>query len=132
MARVNTETISLIMGLSATMSSRKIEEYLNTQGIKLSYVTIGKIINEHRKERAEQTKEVINEYIKGGVVTDLEVLEEMRDQLREWFKSPGIRISERLMCADRLNKVIDTRLKNCGAGETDGKDVHINVNIVED
>lgn len=117
MVKINTETISLIMGLTATMSSRKIAEQLNNQGIKLSYVTIGKIINEQRKERAEQTKETVNEHIKHTLTTDLDILQNMRDEIYNMFQDHNLRPSERLMCADRVNKVIDTRLKYSGASE---------------
>lgn len=122
MPKVNDETVNIIMGLSATHSNRKIAEILSNQGIKLSHVTIGKIVAEQRKERAGQTKEVVNEHIKRTVITDLDILENMRNQLYSWFEDPNLRISERLACGDRLNKVIDTRLKYSGAGDTPPED----------
>lgn len=117
MAEVKSEIVSIIMGLSATQSNRQIQQTLSTQGIKLSHVTIGKIVRENRKERAEATKETINEHIKQTVTTDLDILQNTRDKLYEWFNDDSHRISERLMCLDRLNKVIDTRLKYSGAEE---------------
>lgn len=119
MAKVTAEIVAQIMGLAAMNSNRQISEILSKQGIKLTHVTIGKIIKEHRTERTEATKETINEHIKQTVTTDLDILQNTRDKLYNWFKDESLRISERLMCLDRLNKVIDTRLKYSGAGEPD-------------
>ena len=125
MAEIKSEIVSIIMGLSATQSNRQIQQTLSTQGIKLSHVTIGKIVRENRKERAEATKETINEHIKQTVTTDLDILQNTRDKLYEWFNDDSHRISERLMCLDRLNKVIDTRLKYSGAEEKEDKEMII-------
>ena len=122
MARIKPEVIAQILALSATMSNRQIESYLSTQGIKVSNVSIGKVIKENRVERAEATKETINEHIKQTVTTDLDILQNTRDKLYEWFNDDSHRISERLMCLDRLNKVIDTRLKYSGAAEPEKND----------
>lgn len=122
MPKVNDETINIIMGLSATHSNRKIAEILTNQGIKLSHVTIGKIVIEQRKERAGQTKEVVNEHIKKTVITDLDILENLRDEIYDMFNNKELRPSERLMCSDRLVKVIDTRLKYSGAGDPPTED----------
>lgn len=132
MAKVNDTTIALILALSATQSNREIESELARQGIKLSRTTIGKIINEHRQERAATTKETINEHIKHTVTTDLDILQKQRDKLYEWFNDDGLRISERLMCSDRLNKVIDTRLKYSGAEELDEKDRTLHIKWGDD
>ena len=125
MARVKPEVTAQIIALSATMSNRQIESYLGTQGVKVSNVTVGKIIKENRVERAEATKETINEHIKQTVTTDLDILQKTRDKLYEWFNDDNHRISERLMCLDRLNKVIDTRLKYSGAEEKEDKEMVI-------
>ena len=117
MAKVTAELSAQIMGLSAMNTNRQIADILSKQGISLSHVTIGKIIKENRVERAEATKETINEHIKQTVTTDLDILQNTRDKLYEWFNDDNHRISERLMCLDRLNKVIDTRLKYSGAAE---------------
>ena len=117
MAKVTAEIAAQIMGLSAMNTNRQIAEILTKQGIKLSHVTIGKLIKENRAERAEATKETIAEHIKHTVTTDLDILQKQRDKLYEWFNDDSHRISERLMCLDRLNKVIDTRLKYSGAEE---------------
>lgn len=118
-AKVTDDIINIIVGLSATQSNRQIETTLSTQGIKLSNVTIGKIVKENRADRAAATKEVVFEHIKKTVVTDLDILEEMRNQLNDYRTSEKLKISEQLQCIDRLNKVIDTRLKYSGAGEPD-------------
>jgi len=122
LARITPEVSAQILALSATMSNRQIETYLSNQGIKVSNVSIGKIINEHRKERSAQTKETINEHIKQTVTTDLDILQNTRDKLHNWFNDDNLRISERLMVFDRLNKVIDTRLKYSGADDTSKDD----------
>ncbi len=113
------ERDSIIIGLSATHSLREIESTLDSQGIKLSRTTIGKIIAGNRKERSEQTKEVVNEHIKHTLTTDLDILQNMRDEIYQMFLNEDkiLRPSERLMCADRVNKVIDTRLRYSGAAE---------------
>jgi hypothetical protein len=126
LAKVTDEIISIIVGLSATQSNREIVETLSKSNIKLSHVTVGKIVNENRQERTAQTKEAVNEYIKKTVVTDLEILEQQRDKLYQWFNDDNLRVTERLMCSDRLNKVIDTRLKYSGADEQD-EDKKINI-----
>ena len=125
MAKVTAELSAQIMGLSAMNTNRQIADILSKQGISLSHVTIGKIIKENRVERAEATKETINEHIKQTVTTDLDILQNTRDKLYEWFNDDSHRISERLMCLDRLNKVIDTRLKYSGAEEKEDKEMII-------
>ncbi|MBP2635041.1 MAG: hypothetical protein H6Q72_948 [Firmicutes bacterium] len=122
MAKVTAEIVAQIMGLAAMNSNRQISEILSKQGINLTHVTIGKIIKENRQERTEATKETINEHIKQTVTTDLDILQNTRDKLYNWFKDDNLRISERLMCLDRLTKVIDTRLKYSGASEPDKPD----------
>ncbi|HEY0267647.1 MAG TPA: hypothetical protein VGC12_00270 [Methyloradius sp.] len=117
MAKVTPEISAQILALSATHSNRQIEAILSEQGIKLSNVSIGKIVNEYRKDRAGQTKEVVNEHIKKTVITDLDILENLRDEIYSMFGDRNLRASERLMCSDRLVKVIDTRLKYSGAGD---------------
>lgn len=124
---VSPEVSAQIMGLAAEHSNREIANILSKQGIKLSHVTIGKVVNECRSERSGQTKQVVSEYIAKTVVTDLEILERQRDQLFAWFNNESLRISERLMCSDRLNKVIDTRLKYSGADPDDKDKVVVNL-----
>lgn len=122
MSRITGEIVCIIMGLSATQSNRQIEETLASQGIKLSRTSIGNIIKENRQERSEQTREVVKEHVKKTVTTDLDILQEMRDQLDDYRKDSSLRISEKLMCIDRLNTVICTRLKCSGAFEAEKKD----------
>ena len=121
MAKVTEQIASIIMGLSATHSIRQIQTVLDSQGIKLSSATIGNLIKANRDERAGMTKEVVFEHIKKTVVTDLEILEEMRNQLNNYRSNPELKISEQLQCIDRLNKVIDTRLKYSGASDPDNR-----------
>ena len=118
-SKITPELMAQIMGLSALHSTRQVSAILNEQGIKLSNVSIAKIVNEHRRERAGNTKEAVQEQIIKTVMTDLEILEDMRNQLNDFRRSPELRISEKLLCIDRLNKVIDTRLKYSGAGDPD-------------
>ena len=117
MAKVTEQMASIIMGLSATHSIRQIQTVLDSQGIKLSSATIGNLIKANRDERAGMTQEVVFEHIKKTVVTDLDILEDMRNQLNEYRANPDLKVSEKLQCIDRLNKVIDTRLKYSGAGD---------------
>ena len=121
MAKVTEQIASIIMGLSATHSIRQIQTVLDSQGIKLSSATIGNLIKANRDERAGMTKEVVFEHIKKTVVTDLDILEEMRNQLNNYRSNPELKISEQLQCIDRLNKVIDTRLKYSGAANPETK-----------
>ena len=132
MGKITDEIASIIMGLSATQSNREIEATLASQGIKLSRTAVGNFIKANRKERSEQTREVVNEHIKKTVITDLDILEDMRNQLDRYRKDPELRISQKLQCIDRLNKVIDTRLKYSGAGEPDeSKSTNITVNLFD-
>jgi len=122
MAKLTAEIVTIIMGLAATHSNRQIADILSSQGVQLSHVTIGKLIKEQRSERAASTKEAVNEHIKKTVLTDLEILQSMRDQLDELRQSPNLKIGQQLLCMDRLNRVIDTRLKYSGAAEPNKKD----------
>jgi hypothetical protein len=122
MAKVTEQIASIIMGLSATHSIRQIQTILDSQGIKLSSATIGNLVKSNRDERAGMTKEVVTEHIKKTVTTDLEILEDMRNQLNDLRNSPDLKVGQKLMCIDRLNKVIDTRLKFSGAGDPDKDD----------
>lgn len=126
-SKITPQLIAQIMGLSALHSNRQIEAILSEQGIKLSNVSIAKIVKEHRRDRSGQTKEAVQVQIVKTVMTDLDILEDMRNQLNDYRKDPNLRVSEKLMCMDRLNKVIDTRLKYSGAGEPDEKDEYDNM-----
>lgn len=107
--------------------SREIAEMLNTvKGVKLSYVSVNSWLKSVRQERAETTKAVVQETIKATVPADLEILENIRDQLNNYRLGKDenglpirLKVSEKLLCIDRLNKVIDTRLKYSGAAEPD-------------
>lgn len=117
--KITPEIAERIMALAPTMSNRQIAEELAKSGIELSHMSVSRCIRSQRKERAEQTKAIVQEHIRVTVPTDLEILQEIRDQLNTWRKDENLRVSERLMVIDRLNKVIDTRLKFSGAGEPD-------------
>ncbi|WP_094603452.1 hypothetical protein SPSIL_015070 [Sporomusa silvacetica DSM 10669] len=105
--------------------SREIAELLNTvKGVKISYVSVNTWLKSVRKERAETTKAVVQDKIKATVPTDLDILESIRDQLNNYRLGKDengdqitIKTSEKLLCIDRLNKVIDTRLKYSGADD---------------
>jgi len=114
------------MGLCLTHSNRQIEATLASQGIKVSRTTIGKFIKETERERGVPTKEAASEYIKKTVMADLKMLEDMRDQLNAWRlgrddngKPIKLRVTEKLMVIDRLNRVIAMRLDRCGVNEDD-------------
>lgn len=122
--KITPEIAQLIMSWAPTMSNRQIAQRLGEEaGLTISHVAVSKFIKEQRKERAETTKAVVQDYIRITVPTDLEILQEMRDQLNAWRKDENLRISERLMVIDRLRQVIDTRLKFSGAGEPDKDDL---------
>lgn len=119
MAKITPEIGEKIMSLAPSHSNRQIAAALEQAGIRLSHTSVAKFIRSQRKERAEQTKAIVQEHIRVTVPTDLQILQEIRDQLNEWRKDDSLRVSERLMVIDRLNKVIDTRLKFSGAEEPD-------------
>ena len=115
-----------VLGLSGEgLGCREIAKRLEQEkGLKMAHTSVNKWLKAVRTERAEDTKALVQENIKGTVPRDLEILTETRDQLnnyRQGMDEDGnpiqIKISERLMCIDRLNKVIDTRLKYSGAEE---------------
>lgn len=120
MAKITPEIGEKIMSLAPSHSNRQIADILKQAGIQLSHTSVSKFIRSQRKERAEQTKVIVQEHIRVTVPTDLQILQEIRDQLNEWRKDDSLRVSERLMVIDRLNKVIDMRLKFSGAEEPDG------------
>lgn len=117
--KITPDVAERIMALAPTMSCRQIAEELARDGIEISHNSVARCLRGQRKERAEQTKSIVREHIRITVPTDLEILQEIRDQLNIWRKDDSLRVSERLMVIDRLNKVIDTRLKFSGAGEPD-------------
>ena len=119
MAKITPEIGEKIMSLAPSHSNRQIADILKQAGIQLSHTSVAKFIRSQRKERAEQTKVIVQEHIRVTVPTDLQILQEIRDQLNEWRKDDSLRVSERLMVIDRLNKVIDMRLKFSGAEEPD-------------
>lgn len=122
MPKITPEIGEEILRMSTTMSNRQIAEELTRRGTKISHTAVSKFIKEQRQERAETTKAIVQEYIRTTVPTDLEILEQIRDQLNDWRQNDDLRVTERLMVIDRLNKVIETRLKYSGAEEQNDKD----------
>lgn len=130
--KITTEIGQLIMQLAPSQSYREIARSVKQQvGIDLSHQAVAKFVSEQRQERAEVTKAVVETHIRTTLPTDLEILQNMRDQLNNWrcgLDEEGRplaikpRLTERLMIVDRLCRVIDTRLKYSGAGEDDGDD----------
>ena len=122
MAKITPEIAERIMELAPYHSSRQIAEILfNEAGISISHTAVANVIREQRRERAEVSKGIVQDYLKTALPTDLEMLQKARDMLGAWLTNDNLRISERLMVIDRLTKVIDTRLKYSGAGEQDAE-----------
>ncbi len=126
--KVSDAAIARIIELGPSHSNRQIAAILAEEGENVSPSTVGRILNEERVERARVSREIVNEHIQRTVSTDLEILEEMRDQLNNWRQGldddgkplvPKPRMTQRLPVMDRLNRVIDTRLKYSGADPAD-------------
>ena len=100
-------------------SSREIVSILAREGIPVSQPSAIRFLNAVRRDRAAVTRAVVSEHLKDTLSTDLEILQEIRDTLLAWWRSEGLRVSERLLVMDRLLKVIDTRMKYSGAGDED-------------
>ena len=112
-----------ILRLSTEYSQRQIAEKLREKhGVQLSHTAIAKFIKAQRWERSAQTKAIVREHLRISVPTDLEILQETRDQLNELRKSGTLDVVEQLRVIDRLNDIIQTRLKFSGADAPDRPD----------
>jgi hypothetical protein len=106
-----------VLAMALTKTSREISAVLRAEGYDISHVAVARYIKGVRQERAEQTKALVQDTIKATVPRDLEVLEHVRDQLDGWRRDEGIDLPLRLQVIDRLQRVIELRLKHCGAEE---------------
>ncbi len=112
----------VVLELAVTKTSRQIAEILKREhGVDIGHVAVARYIQGIRQERAEATKALVQETIKATVPRDLEILDEMIEQERGWFRDPELKLGERLLVARELRQTIDTKLKYSGAGPGDGE-----------
>jgi len=98
-------------------SSREIAACLAAENISLSQPSIIRFLSSVRKERAETTKAIVEERLRANLPRDLDILDDVIRQEKEWFDSEQLSLSQRVMVAKELRQAIDTKLKYSGAGE---------------
>ncbi len=106
-----------VLALAVTHTSREIATILKAEGYDVSHVAVARYIKGVRQERAAQTRALVQDTIKATVPRDLELLEQIRDQLDSWRRDETLEVGQRLFVIDRLQRVIELRLKHCGAEE---------------
>jgi transposase len=104
------------------MSSREISEKIAEKNLVVSYGAIASFLKSVRKERAETSRAIVQEHMQKTLPDDLELLDEMNQELAEWFKDESLSKRERLRIYDSLLRGIDMKLKNSGAGENSTED----------
>lgn len=110
-----------VLALSVTKTSREIAAILKEEnGVDISHAAIARYIQDVRKERVEATRAAVQEHIKATLPGDLQLLDEIIAQEREWFKDPSLKISQKLLVAKELRQAIDTKLRHSGASEASG------------
>lgn len=118
-----------ILELAPNHSLSEIAEALAAEGIEVGRSTVSRFLKAEWKGRAEETRGIVQDKLRAGVTTDLDVLERMRNTLDNWWQGlntdgtemrPPPRVSERLMVIDRLTTILDKRLKYSGADPGDG------------
>lgn len=112
-----------VLCLAATKTSREISAILaQDDKVDISHVAVARYIKGMREERAEQTRALVQEHIRGTVPTDLQTLDELVAELTALFREknkegkPAHDLTERLKVARELRQAIDTKLKYSGAG----------------
>lgn len=118
--KINEELSRRIIEMSLTMSSREISRQLEIDGIKLTHAAINNHVKDVRKERAEQTKQIVHEQIAKTVPQDLTMLERLRDELATAvFDDANTREDKDtwLKATKELRATIESRLKYSGADE---------------
>ncbi len=105
------------------MSSREIAAKIGEEkGLNISHRAIAAFIKSVREERAETSRAIVQEHMQKTLPDDLEILDEMNQELSEWFKDESLSKRERLRIYDSLLRGIDMKLKNSGAGENSTED----------
>ncbi len=107
-----------VLSLSATHTSRQISARIREEdGVCLAYTTVARFLKGIRAVRAELSRGLLQEQMRADVPHDLEILRALRDQLVIWMLDDGLGLAERLPVIDRLQRVIDTRLRYSGLEE---------------
>jgi intein-encoded DNA endonuclease-like protein len=105
------------------MSSREIAAKIGEEkGLNISHRAIAAFIKSAREERAETSRAIVQEHMQKTLPDDLELLDEMNQELSEWFKDESLSKRERLRIYDSLLRGIDMKLKNSGASENSTED----------
>jgi len=108
---------------SQGMSSRDISaKIMEEKKIYISHSSIVSFIKSVREERAETSRAIVQEHMQKTLPDDLELLDEMNQELSEWFKDESLSKRERLRIYDSLLRGIDMKLKNSGASENSTED----------
>lgn len=123
------DQIAEILAKSAGGSStREIAAWLEAaHGIKTSHAKVGRIIREHRDERADAIRSKVVEALEPHVTSDLDLLSKWQrklDKIADRLLSedsdedaPAIDHDVLLKTVDQLRKITETKLKCAGATE---------------
>jgi transposase len=113
------EKYQLLLDLASQgKSTRQIAEHLGTGGIRASHKTVGRVLRELRKERAEVAKAVVREELATTLTADVRRLERL---VRMGFARIRKGVDNDTFCrlSDQIRKDIETKLKHSGAAEAD-------------
>ncbi|KIL38317.1 hypothetical protein SD70_27260 [Gordoniibacillus kamchatkensis] len=127
--KINDELSKRIIEMSLTMSSREISRALAADGIQITHSAINNHVKDVRKERSEQTKQIVQEQIAKTVPQDLEMLQKLRDELaKAVFDDVKTKADKDiwLKATKELRATIESRLKYSGADE-DPEDSRLSV-----
>lgn len=103
----------------------EIQKYiLETYKVKISPQGIYKHIRIARKQRAEIAKKVVQDYMQDSLPSDLELLKNILEDLKQKYNDEDISLNNKIKIANQINTIVNTRLKYSGAG-TDDKEIAI-------
>lgn len=105
-------------------SLRQIQEWLATQGIKYSHVSISRVVKKNRTERHELTKEILRPLLEKQLTNDLDILAAMIQECQTTITLAKADGDERLKlnAMDRMEKFLRMSFKVKGIETDDEKD----------
>jgi len=114
----------VVMELSLRHTIGEIVDILGEEhGVKVGYNTVRRFLAAVRRERAEQTRQVVLEHIKRTVPRDLDILDKMIFKLeREFDEARGRDVP---MMSKALLDTVKTKLDYCGAEKHEGVTVDL-------
>ena len=109
---------------AASHSTREIQAWLASLGIKYSHVSISRVINKHRKARYEITESIMRPILEKQIHNDLDILQEMIMLCRETIRLAEIKKDKRLVLATmaRMKEFLTLSFKVKGISTDDESD----------